>query len=155
MSDGKNYRLQDSLPVFDFDRTDTDLCARRKSILVVEDEEDLNLALAYFLRSHGYHVVSSFDAVSALAKTGFHRPDLVLLDLVQPGTDGFAFLGEFCQVSRLRDVPVIVMTAFDDPETLAEAANLGVHEIVLKPLDREALLREITALIGAPTSQSA
>ena len=146
------YRLQESLPVYDLgDRGE--LYTQRKSILVIEDEEDLNLALTCRLREAGFHVLSSFDARSGLEKTGFHKPDLVLLDIALPGMDGFGFLHEFMDVERLARVPVIVMTGKYDDETREEAERLGVRRVLEKPVSHREVVELCAEILGHDLDQ--
>lgn len=133
------YRLQESLPIYDLEPS-RELHGERKSILVIEDEEDLNLALSARLRRAGFHVLSCFDARSGLERTGFHKPNLVILDLVLPGMDGFEFLHQMLDVSRLRDIPVVVVTDRLDDDVRAEADRLGVAEILEKPCSHRAVV---------------
>ena len=130
----RTYRLQDSMPTFDQNSTGGELQTPRKSILVVEDEEDLNHALACCLRRSGFHVVSSFDALSGLQQTGYHKPDLVLIDLVRPDLQTSGYLGEFLELDRMAIVPVILMVTDETPELTREANRLGIKELMQKPV---------------------
>ena len=115
---------------------------------LVEEEEDLNHALAARLRRAGYLLQSTFDSLSSLQRTGFHRTDLVLVDLVQPGPAAFAHLLEFLPLKRLARAPIDALSISDDAETLAEAERLGVSRVVLKPLDHQELLEAIRAALA-------
>jgi DNA-binding response OmpR family regulator len=148
MNDPDTYRLQDSLPILDIHQPFDDLYASRKSILIVEDEEDLNHALAFRLRRAGFHVISTFDATSGLEKTGFHKPDLVLLDLVLPGMDGFGFLGEFLDIRKMRDIPVVLMSGYFDEEIRQGARALGVTEMLEKPVSHGYVVRKLAEILG-------
>ena len=143
----RTYRLQDSMPTFDQHAADGEIQTRRKSILVVEDEEDLNHALACQLRQAGYFVVSSFDAMSSLQQTGFHSPDLVLIDLLRPSLKDSGFLGEFLELDRMRDVPVIVITNFECDSIREEADQLGVNELLQKPVSHDHVVQRIGKLL--------
>jgi len=143
----RTYRLQDSMPTFDQHAADGEIQTRRKSILVVEDEEDLNHALACQLRQAGYFVVSSFDAMSGLQQTGFHRPDLVLIDLLRPSLKDSGFVGEFLELDRMREVPVIVITDSECESIREEADELGVNELLQKPVTHAHVVEQVGKLL--------
>ena len=81
-----------------------------KKILIVEDDKGLNDGLVYDLREEGYEVSSALTAMLALKTFRLQEPDLVLMDVNLPDSDGFTLCS---QMKRLRDVPVIFLTARD------------------------------------------
>ena len=81
-----------------------------KRILIVEDDKGLNDGLVYDLREEGYEVSSALTAMRAMETFRLQEPDLVLMDVNLPDSDGFALCS---QMKRLRDVPVIFLTARD------------------------------------------
>ncbi len=105
--------------------------AFRHRVLVVDDEEDSRDLIGWLFNDLGYQVDLAQDGRVALDKIVTHRPDLVLLDLVMPGIDGWAVL------ACLRDLPdpppVVVMTACGDAGSFARAARDGVAGYVFKP----------------------
>ncbi len=144
----RTYRLQDSMPTFDQQAADEEIQAHRKSILVVEDEEDLNYALSCQLRQAGFFVVSSFDALSGLQQTGYHRPDLVLIDLVRPNLADSGFLGGFLDLERMKSVPVILLATDASPALEQEASLLGVTEFLSKPIAHSEVIARIEHILG-------
>jgi CheY-like chemotaxis protein len=111
-----------------------------KRILVVEDNFILSETLSTLLGADGYRVCAASDGQEALERLrGKDRPALVILDLMMPIKDGFAFLKERRQQSELADIPVIVVSAADDLQEQATA--LGVAEYLSKPVDPAELLR--------------
>jgi len=118
-------------------------------VLVVEDDPGIRaLLLAVLgLRGHAVHEVErgdeALDAVRAI------RPDVISLDLGLPGLDGMSVLRELKSDRDLQDIPVVVVTAWDDPARISEASSLGAADYVCKPFDADALVARIEAAIGA------
>lgn len=121
--------------------------ASRRLVLVADDDADARQLLAHLLRRQGYEVVEASDGAEAVALVHARRPDLALLDVRMPGTDGFAALAALRSDPATRDLPVIMLTA--SPGTLAdgrpEAERLGGVRLVAKPSSAE----ELAATIGA------
>ncbi|HEY7443437.1 MAG TPA: response regulator [Vicinamibacterales bacterium] len=112
-------------------------------ILVVDDETLIRWALNQRLSSAGYHVDEAKDGASALAyfRAGEPPIDLVLLDLKLPDVDGVTLLKMIKRRSPL--CRVILMTAFGTAETLQEARNNGVNDVLAKPFDLELAVKAV------------
>jgi DNA-binding NtrC family response regulator len=147
----RTYRLQDSLPTFDFLAARGQLHTRRKSVLIVEDEEDLNHALSARLRSAGYRVTSSFDALSSLQKTGYHKPDLVLVDLLRPGLDRSGYLAEFLELERMRDIPVVILEPPREGPPTRGSGRLEPAAVLEKPVSHQTVVDTVSRLLGTET----
>jgi len=117
----------------------------RKKILVVEDHLPLRTALEIALPDHGFAVLSAGDGDAALRAAQDGRPDLVLLDVMLPGRNGF----DVCQELRRRNcgVPIIVLTAKTADEDELLSFQLGADDFVRKPFRMEALVARIKALL--------
>lgn len=112
------------------------------SILVVDDERPFRESLQFSLERQGYHVVTASDGPSGLRLARSEKPDLVILDVMLPGMDGF----KVCQALRRdSDVPVIMLTARDDETDKVVGLELGADDYVTKPFG----LRELHARIRA------
>ncbi len=113
------------------------------SILVVDDDQDLVNLLERILKEEGYQVTKAYDGNSTLAllEKGY-RPDLIILDIIMPGVDGFDVL-DF--VRHRYEIPVIMLTAKRDEKTLIDALNGGADDYMRKPFDRLELLARIKA----------
>lgn len=114
----------------------------RRSVLIVDDEPDNRRVMRRLIEGLGWDVAEAEDGNRALSVIAVRRPDLILLDLVMPGMDGFAFMDELRKNPRDHAIPVIVVTA--KTLTAAERQHLAgaVHHIVEKSgYSREELLR--------------
>lgn len=105
-------------------------------VLVIEDDHDVRVAVRQALEDEGYRVQSATDgrrALELLEQTA-PLPDLILLDLMMPGMDGWDFATRLRSSPRLRSIPVVIMSAFD------ELPPPGVVAFLQKPLKFEALM---------------
>jgi DNA-binding response OmpR family regulator len=114
-----------------------------KTILLVEDEEDIALLLGKRLRSEGYAVTRVADAVQAMQQVMRLRPNLIILDLMIPGGGGLGVLHKVRRSILVQDTPVLVLTGTQDPEHKAKVMELGAEAYFQKPYDPIALLAEI------------
>lgn len=121
------------------------------SVLVVDDEINLCRIIGAKLTRNGYTVVAVHDGLQAVQKVRESDFDVVLLDLILPKMDGLAALAE---IRSVRDaLPVIVMTACENAETLEQARSYGVSAYVNKPFDLDNLVSLVTntSQSGVPT----
>jgi DNA-binding NtrC family response regulator len=102
-------------------------------ILVVDDEPDIRGLLKEILEDEGFEVTTAETAADARECRRLRRPDLVLLDIWMPDTDGIALLKEWSDGERL-DAPVIMMSGHGTVETAVEATRLGAYDFIEKPL---------------------
>jgi len=114
-------------------------------ILVVEDDKDLNKTVCSFLNHSGYEAVGCFnanEAYDALYETVF---DLIISDIMMPGTDGF----EFARTVRTQNenIPILFMTARDDMASKQRGFRIGVDDYMVKPIDLDELFLRIGALL--------
>jgi len=112
-----------------------------KKILIVDDEQQLALALKIRLQSRGYQVVTASDGRQALELIPKEKPDLIILDVVMPVMDGYFCLREINQRFGRSKIPVVILTARDRMKELFDLE--GVEDYVVKPFDHDDLLVRI------------
>ncbi|MGO9426353.1 MAG: sigma-54-dependent transcriptional regulator [Steroidobacteraceae bacterium] len=117
-------------------------------ILVVDDEADIRGLLKEILAEEGYEVEVAADATQARTSRATHIPDLVLLDIWMPDTDGITLLREW-SVTDGYDCPVVMMSGHGTVETAVEATRLGAFDFVEKPLSLTKLLRTVERALDA------
>ncbi len=115
---------------------------RKQSILLVDDEPEILRLLRYTLEPEGYDVATATNDSAALTLLEEHKPDLVILDIMMPGLDGFQVLSLIRQRSN---VPVIMLAARYEVTTLRNALALGADDYVRKPFHTRELLARIKA----------
>ena len=115
-------------------------------ILVVDDEADIRDLVQEILSEEGYAVEVAANAAEARAACARQAPDLVLLDIWMPDTDGISLLREW-QQSQSLSAPVVMMSGHGTVETAVEATRLGAVDYVEKPLSLAKLLRTVTSAL--------
>ncbi len=119
-----------------------------RKILVIEDEQNINDILSFQLSKEGYTTISALDGVSGLEMALTQNPDLILLDVMLPGLDGY----EVCKKIREQsNVPIIMLTAREDEVDKVLGLELGADDYMTKPYSN----RELTARIKANLRRSA
>ena len=114
------------------------------SLLFIEDDDQIRLALTMALEDEGYKVREAPDGKTGLAEFAEHEPDLVLLDLRLPDLSGF----DVCRALRARSiVPIIIITAQTDTHDLVAGLEAGADDYVTKPVVPKELAARIRALL--------
>lgn len=117
------------------------------TVLIVEDEEHLRVTLDYNLRRAGYTVQTAGSGPEALARFDAAQPDLVLLDVMLPGFDGFEVCRRLRQVSS---VPILMLTARTDEIDTVVGLELGADDYIAKPFRMRELLARVGAALRRP-----
>ena len=112
-----------------------------KKILMIDDEEDLIFILSIRLKSLGYDFISALNRTEGIDKIKKENPDLILLDILMPGIDGYEV------ERRLREekinIPIIFVTAMVDAEKKHEYIRKLGYKIIIKPFNTEELIKKI------------
>ena len=108
------------------------------TILIVDDNEDLQFNLSNIIQSEGYNVISAGEGRKALKEVKSKSPNLVLLDMRLPGMDGMTILDEIKKIDS--NIIVIMLTAFGEVKGAVNAMKLGAYDYITKPFDNEELL---------------
>jgi DNA-binding response OmpR family regulator len=121
--------------------------APRQRVLVADDEERIRLVLVRILRSRGIAAEAVADGADAVARTVSGSYDLVILDLLMPGQDGFSALREIMR--RRPDQVVLVLSCLSDPESKMASLGLGADDYVPKPFHVGELVARVQARLRA------
>lgn len=117
-------------------------------IMVVDDEPEIRRLVQEILEDEHYRVATTDSAEGAREMFRRHRPDLVLLDIWMPGTDGITLLKEWSAGGRA-DVPVVMMSGHGTVETAVEATRLGAYDFIEKPVSMAKLLVTVDRALAA------
>lgn len=119
-----------------------------KSILVVDDNEDIRGLLSLVLQKEGYEVFSAADGTEALEKIDKHTPDLVLLDVMMPGLSGLEVLSLIREnkKSKINEMPVMMITAKSTIDDIDAAVELGASSYIVKPFRPANLAEKVQAI---------
>ena len=112
-------------------------------ILAVDDNRMNRLKLVRMLEKEGYGVRQAEGGRKALTMLRSNVFDLVLLDILMPDVDGFQVLREMKQDAALREIPVIVVTAVEEMNSVNECLELGAVDYVAKPVDAKLLIDRV------------
>jgi len=115
-----------------------------EKVLVVEDEKTLQETLAYNLRHQGYQVETSGDGKAAIELARTFHPDVIILDIMLPGMDGF----EVCRILRQEmTTPILMLTARDDEIDRIVGLEVGADDYLTKPFSMRELMARVKAIL--------
>ena len=118
-----------------------------RKILVIEDDAELAKALEIRLRAAGYEPSLALDGLEGLWDAHLQKPDVILLDIMLPGMDGFEVKRRLTTTPELSGVPVVFLTSDTREETRVKAREVGGMCFLSKPYDADLLLAVIEAAI--------
>lgn len=119
----------------------------QKKILIVEDEESLLKLESILLSTRGYHVSGVKDGLAALVEIEKSRPDLVLLDIMMPGIDGFEVCRRIKENPDTAAIPVVMLTAKKSTADQNRGAEVGADAYVTKPFKSGRIIEVIEGLL--------
>ncbi len=120
---------------------------KRRTILVVEDEEDILEIIHYNLSREGFRVEGSRDGEEGLAKARRLNPDLLLLDLMLPGLDGLEVCRRLKADDLTRRIPVVMVTAKGEESDVVLGLGMGADDYVVKPFSPRELVARVKAVL--------
>ncbi|MBU0571081.1 MAG: response regulator [Candidatus Omnitrophica bacterium] len=121
---------------------------KKNRILVVDDETNLVKAIEIRLKQANYEVLTAGDGIEGLEKAKKERPDLILLDVLMPGMDGYQTLVELKALDETKSIPVVMLTAKGQVEDVVTAQGMGADDYVVKPYNFIILLEKIRNLLN-------
>jgi len=119
----------------------------KKKILLAEDEKELSDLIKMYLESHNYEVSAAYDGREALEKTA-EKPDLIILDLMMPKLNGEQVMQKLKANPQTQYIPVIVLTAKGDSQSIFELMDAGSFDYLIKPFENKELLDTISRALG-------
>jgi two-component system phosphate regulon response regulator PhoB len=119
----------------------------RLKILVVEDEIDIQQLVAHNLRSADFDVLTAQDGYEALSLAKNHLPNLIILDLMLPGLDGFEVCKELKRSPVTQKIPVLMLTARGEEVDRIVGLELGADDYVVKPFSPRELILRVRAIL--------
>lgn len=124
----------------------------KKSVLIVEDEEDIRELVSYHLLKEGYQVASVASGEEAMEIVAVQPPDLVLLDVMLPGVDGMTVCQRLRSDPKTAHVLIMMLTAKSEEADVVRGLNLGAADYVTKPFSPKVLLARIRAALRRSTA---
>lgn len=117
--------------------------SKRSQVLIVDDYPTNIKVLSDLLIEYGFEVLIARDGMNALQKLQRISPDIILLDVLMPGIDGFETCQRLKEQESTRDIPVIFMTALSDPVDKIKGLSLGAVDYITKPFQQEEVLARV------------
>jgi len=104
----------------------------KKTILLIEDDKFLRELISRKLTGEGFEVLEAVDGEAGIKKIKEEKPDLVLLDLILPGIDGFEVLAKLKEDPKISSIPVIILSNLDQREEMEKGLKLGAIDYLIK-----------------------
>jgi diguanylate cyclase (GGDEF)-like protein len=121
--------------------------SRRSTILVVEDEAGIARMIQVLLEARGFGALVTHSGDEALQCVAEHRVDLVLLDVMMPGMDGYEVCRRLKSDARTRHIPVVMLTAKDAVRDMVLGLEIGADEYITKPFNTDELIARVKVLL--------
>lgn len=118
-----------------------------QKILIVEDERDIADLVGFNLERAGFEVIKAHDGITGVELAIQKRPDLIILDLMLPGKDGYGVFKEIRRDSRSREIPVIMLTARAQTEDRIQGLEAGADDYLTKPFSPKELMLRVQAVL--------
>ena len=132
-----------------FDSQSSDQGASPKNILVIDDDPSIRSLLRQVLEAKGYVVREAENGQEAIAKVRESRPDLITLDVIMQGINGYEVASILKSDPATLDIPIIIVSVLDDQD---KGLHLGIDSYVTKPVDMVILIREVELLLSSRTT---
>jgi PAS domain S-box-containing protein len=165
---GKGSTFQFSIPVKDFSDEDNKLIEKPESnqkgkvqnksagkkrqkksvILLVDDNKDNQYAVKFILEEQGYRIIFASNGKQGIKKAINQRPDLILMDLMMPGIDGYKATKKIRENSKMKKTPIIAMTAKTIQEDKRRAIKAGCNEYLNKPFTLDSIVAKVEKWLG-------
>ena len=119
-----------------------------KKILIVEDDPSFSRAINHIIEKEGYDVITASNGMAGLRMAKEESPDLMILDVMLPGLDGFEICSQLRQNPETENLPIIMLSAKGQEIDKTTGLKVGANEYLTKPVDRALLLEKVSSLLG-------
>ena len=121
---------------------------RSPRVLIVDDERQNRQLLEIMLEPEGFVVFTATGGVEALALVAREPPDVILLDVMMPGMDGYQVAAALKGAAATRNIPVVLLTGLDDHQARTLGRDAGADDFLSRPLDRAELCARLRKLVA-------
>ncbi len=123
--------------------------AHSKKVLLVDDSPTILMVARALLEGSSYDILSARSGQEGLETALAERPDLILMDVVMPGMDGFEACRRLRAMAETREIPIILVTTRSSPEHVERGYESGCNDYIIKPFDGDELRAKVQSLLGA------
>ncbi len=117
---------------------------KKQKVMIVDDDQHIAELISLYLSKEGYETMEIYDGREAVEKIGSFQPDMLLLDLMLPGMDGYKVCTE---IRKISDIPVIMLTAKGETFDKVLGLELGADDYMVKPFDPKELVARVKAVL--------
>ena len=126
----------------------------KETILIVDDEEDIIELIRYNLKTEGYSILTAQSGEQAIKIANQSRPNLIILDLMLPGMDGFEVTRYLRGNEETRDMPIVILTAKGEESDIITGLELGANDYISKPFSPKVLTARIRSILRRRKKES-
>ena len=117
------------------------------SVLIVEDSATVRFVMAKMLRESGYQVLEAKNGSAGLVMASTHQPDLIFMDVIMPGINGFQVTRKLRKSEDTQDIPIIIISGNKDAVEQFWATKIGVNDYMEKPFNRRELFYRLEKVL--------
>ncbi len=125
----------------------TNTSTKFETILLVDDDASIRITVQSILEVQGYKVIKADNGETCLNICQQQTPDLILIDAVMPGMDGFSCCAELKKIFGYKCPPILMMTVLNDKDSLCRSFDVGMTEYIVKPINWQHLIHTIQRLL--------
>ena len=120
-------------------------------MLIIEDDPSFLRAISHIVEKEGYNVTNASNGMTGLRMAKEDKPDLLILDVMLPGIDGFEICNRLRNEPETAKLPIIMLSAKGQETDKSTGLKVGANEYLTKPVDRTVLLEKLTSLLPEGT----
>jgi len=117
-------------------------------ILIVDDEPNIVIPIQFLMEQNGFTVATAYNGSEALEKVKTFKPDLIILDIMLPGMDGFEICQRIRENSDWSRIKIIIVTAMGREANMAKGIALGADAYIIKPFSNTHIVRQVQSLLS-------
>jgi len=119
----------------------------KSKILIIDDERDIVDTLTLMLQARDYTVISALDGLEGLEKAKSERPNLILLDIMMPGMDGYNVCMKLKSDRETKNIPVVIVSDKAERDSIVKCHTIGANDFIVKPFTLPTLLGKLGKLL--------
>jgi len=119
-----------------------------KKVLIIEDDPSFSRAVSHIVEKEGYSVITASNGITGLRMAKEDKPDLLILDVMLPGVDGFEICSRLRNEPQTTKLPIIMLSAKGQEADKTTGLKVGADVYLTKPVDRAVLLEKLTSLLA-------